>query len=93
MVYLLHFDRPYRHARHYIGFSTSERTFKGRLAHHRAGTGARLMAVITAAGVPWRVARTWPNGDRNFERNLKNHSGTRYCPICSGTAAMRHKAA
>jgi hypothetical protein len=44
-VYLLHFDRPYRHARHYLGW-TADETVDARLARHRAGGGARLIAVI-----------------------------------------------
>jgi hypothetical protein len=92
-VYLLHFDRPFGHARHYIGFSSSERNLQLRLQHHRAGTGARLLAAAADAGVTWSLARLWPEGDRNFERNLKSHSGTRYCPICRGPAAMNRKAA
>jgi predicted GIY-YIG superfamily endonuclease len=92
-VYLLHFDRPFGHARHYIGFSRSETSMEMRLKHHRAGTGARLLAVATAAGVTWSLARVWPDGDRNFERSLKSHSGTRYCPICRGPAALNRKAA
>lgn len=93
MVYLLHFDRPFGHARHYIGFSTSERTMKLRLDHHRAGSGARLLAAAAAAGVTWSLVRVWPDGDRNFERNLKHHSGTRYCPTCRGPVALNRKPA
>lgn len=90
-VYLLHFDRPFKHARHYVGFSTNETSLQARLAHHRAGTGARLLAVAANAGVTWSLARVWPDGDRSFERSLKAHSGTRYCPICRGPAALTRK--
>lgn len=78
-VYLLHFTRPYKHARHYIGYSSD---LPNRLNAHSAGQGARLIAVIKAAGIDYEVARTW-SGDRKLERKLKNtkHSA-RYCPIC-----------
>lgn len=56
-VYLLHFDRPYRHARHYVGWTSN---LDGRLAEHTAGHGARLLAVVHAAGIGWHLARTWP---------------------------------
>jgi predicted GIY-YIG superfamily endonuclease len=78
-IYLLHLQTPYKHARHYLGFSTH---LKARLEHHRNGTGARFMQVVTEAGIPWRVARTW-QGTRNDERRLKNwHNSAQLCPIC-----------
>jgi predicted GIY-YIG superfamily endonuclease len=82
-VYLLHFARPYRHARHYLGYADN---LEQRLARHRAGSGARLLAVIAAAGIDWRLARTWP-GTRTLERRLKGrHSGVRLCPLCRDVA-------
>jgi predicted GIY-YIG superfamily endonuclease len=79
-VYLLHFERPYKHARHYLGFATD---LERRLELHRRGQGARLMEVIAAAGIGFTVARTW-EGDRHFERRLKrrHNSPARLCPIC-----------
>lgn len=85
MVYLLHFDTPYRHARHYVGFVNGAETLEGRLERHRRGDGARLIQVITRAGIGFRLARVWPDGDRNFERRLKNQKNSpRLCPICRG---------
>ncbi len=79
VCYLLHFDAPYRHARHYLG-STSD--LEARLAEHAAGRGARLLEVITAAGISWELARTWPGG-RVDERRLKRQkSAPRLCPVC-----------
>ena len=44
--------------------------------------GARLMAVITQAGIGWTLARTW-EGSRAGERQLKRQGGaSRRCPIC-----------
>jgi hypothetical protein len=79
-VYLIHFDVPYAHARHYTGWTASD--LQGRLAEHAAGRGARLMAVITQAGIGWTLARTW-EGSRARERQLKRQGGaSRRCPIC-----------
>lgn len=83
MVYLLHFDRPYRHARHYTGYARDEKSLERRLRHHANGSGARLTQVVAAAGIGWTVARVWEDGDRTHERSLKNSGGaSRYCPLC-----------
>jgi predicted GIY-YIG superfamily endonuclease len=79
IVYLLHFDRPYRHAGHYTGWTTQ---LEIRLDQHEHGRGARLTAVVSAYGIGWTLARTWA-GDRNRERQLKRQGGaSRRCPIC-----------
>jgi predicted GIY-YIG superfamily endonuclease len=78
-VYLIHFDRPYKHARHYIGWASD---LDARLTEHAAGRGARLLAVVKAAGIGWTLARTW-TGSRVRERQLKNQGGaSRRCPAC-----------
>lgn len=78
-VYLLHFDRPYKHAKHYIGWTGD---LDARLAEHRAGTGARLMAVLKEAGIGFQLAHTW-SGSRVRERQLKVQGGaSRCCPLC-----------
>jgi hypothetical protein len=83
VCYLLHFDRPYRHARNYIGWAETGR-LEARLGEHRAGSGARLLAVVAAAGTDWTVARIWKDTDRYFERLLKvRRRATRLCPVCS----------
>ena len=79
-VYLLHFDQPYKHARHYVGWTA--RNIKRRLAEHEAGRGARLLAVVRAAGIGWQLARMWP-GSRERERQIKRQGGhARKCPLC-----------
>ena len=83
-VYLLHFVTPYHHARHYLGVA---RNLKSRLTQHAMGQGARLMEVITSAGIEWRLARTW-RGDRQLERRLKDRKNSPLlCPICAGEIA------
>jgi predicted GIY-YIG superfamily endonuclease len=79
LVYLLHFDRPYRHAKHYTGFTHDLDT---RLTHHILGTGARLLTVVQLHGIGWQLARTW-SGTRATERALKRQGGaSRRCPLC-----------
>lgn len=83
-VYLIHFDRPYKHAKHYTGWTDN---LERRLAEHRAGTGARLMAVIKEAGIGWQLARTW-EGTRARERQLKQRGASRHCPVCKEINAL-----
>jgi predicted GIY-YIG superfamily endonuclease len=85
-VYLIHFHKPFKHAGHYLGFTDD---LAARLERHTAGNGARLMEVITGAGITWQLARTW-QGDRKLERRLKkrNHAAL-LCPVCSGDKASR----
>jgi predicted GIY-YIG superfamily endonuclease len=79
-VYLLHFDQRYEHAGHYTGWAED---LDRRQAEHQQGRGARLVEVITQAGISFRLARTWPGVSRARERQLKNQGGaSRRCPIC-----------
>jgi len=78
-VYLIHFEEPYHHAQHYLG---SAWCVENRCREHAAGRGARLMQVVSEAGIPWRVVRTWPGG-RCQERELKRrHNSRELCPVC-----------
>ena len=79
-VYLLHFERPYKHARHYLGYS---KDIEGRLEEHRKGCGARLLFIIKEAGIGFVLARVWKGKSRKWERKLKDsHNVPRYCPLC-----------
>src|SRR5215203_1198727 len=79
-VYLFHFDQRYEHAGHYTGWAED---LDHRVAEHLAGRGARLIEVISQAGIGFRLARTWPGVTRARERQLKRQGGaSRHCPIC-----------
>ncbi len=81
MVYLIHFDKRYKHALHYLGFV--ERDLEQRLERHRKGIGSKLLKAVNEAGIGWSVVKTWPDGTRDFERKLKNRgSHCRICQIC-----------
>src|SRR5215216_3684439 len=71
-VYLFHFDQRYEHAGHYTGWAED---LDHRVAEHQAGRGARLIEVITQAGIGFRLARTWPGVTRARERQLKRQGG------------------
>jgi predicted GIY-YIG superfamily endonuclease len=89
VCYLLHFDQPYQHAKHYTGWTED---LLDRLEHHASGTGARLMTVIYQAGIGFTLVRLC-EGTRRTERAIKNAGGaSRYCPLCTagrGTATGR----
>lgn len=79
-TYLLHFDSPYRHARHYVGWAGE---LYLRLAQHGTSHGARLLQVVAEHGIGWRLARTWSGTSRHFERRVKRGgAGTKFCPLC-----------
>jgi hypothetical protein len=79
-VYLLHLDPPFKHARHYVGWTSN---LTGRLEDHRAGRGAKLLRAVREAGGTFRLARIWP-GTRSLERAIKDRKDSpRLCPECT----------
>lgn len=84
-VYLIHFDQPVtpgHPCRHYVGYADN---LASRIQSHETGgkRAARLMQVVKARAISWRVASVW-RGDRSFERSLKDRKATpRYCPVCT----------
>lgn len=88
-VYLLHFEQPFRHARHYIGF-TSAPDPDVRLTEQLRGGGANLIKHVIAAGIPILLAKEWPAVPQAFEYQLKNRGGAaKTCPICRAERAAR----
>ena len=92
-VYLLHFERPIGdpanargQAQHYIGCCDD---VAARLETHRKGQGARITREVARRGIEMHLVRVW-EGDRTFERRLKNrHNGPLLCPLCNETAHNR----
>jgi hypothetical protein len=87
-IYLLHLDSPLSPSspsRHYIGYT---RHVPSRMQAHLTGRGARFMQVARERGIGFVISRTW-QGDRSFERRLKNRKeGPRLCPICRKAHAI-----
>jgi predicted GIY-YIG superfamily endonuclease len=80
-VYLIHFDEPLAHAKHYVGFTTN---FDNRMKSHHKGTGARLLAVLNEKSIGWNVSRTWHGVSQKLERAIKDSKNTaRFCPVCN----------
>jgi predicted GIY-YIG superfamily endonuclease len=81
MVYLIHFEQKLSHAQHYIGFA--ENDLEQRIEKHKSGLGAKILRAANQAGINWNVVKVWDNGDRTFERKLKNQKKARcLCPVC-----------
>lgn len=78
VIYLLHFDKPFGHARHYMGWSQD---LWVRLICHKMGRGANLLRHVAMAGIEWKLVALY-YGDRNREREMKNHGHARRCPEC-----------
>lgn len=88
--YLIHLVQPLgserKMAQHYIGTAID---VVARLTQHRAGRGARMLAVAAERGIGFDVVRLWP-GDRTIERQLKQRGhAPEMCPACAGAAAFR----
>jgi hypothetical protein len=71
MVYILHFHKPLKHAKRYIGFCASDDGLDKRLTDHLYGQGARLLEVLFENSIEWTCVRVWFGADRIFERKLK----------------------
>ena len=85
-VYLVHLDRPFWHAKHYMGF-TERDDVETRLEEHRNNRGSKLLRAVNDAGIPWRLSRTWEGMTRSEERRLKRQKmAPRLCPVCVAKA-------
>jgi len=83
MVYLLHFDRPFRHMRHYVGSVASLAELEQLLEHPTIRARSPILAAATLAGVQFSVGRVWRGGALRADlvRDQQNHA--RYCDICT----------
>ena len=88
VVYLLCFERPFKHARHYVGFCEKLAGVDSRLEYHANGRGSRLMAAVSDAGIGFDIVRLW-KGTRSDERRLHNCQSRMYCPRCSQSPRTR----
>jgi len=80
-IYILHFDRPYKHARHYVGFTPGDP--QRRLEKHISGEGSPLIKAALAAGISVQLAEIRYGQTRDDERKIKRGKNTpRICRIC-----------
>lgn len=86
IVYLIHFERPFKHAQHYLGWATdvTER-IKRHVSLARKRRGSALMRAVVEAGIAFKIVRLWGDKTRDEERRMHLWgSGTRLCPVCRG---------
>jgi predicted GIY-YIG superfamily endonuclease len=80
-VYLLHFETPYKHARHYLGWSGN---VPNRVRTHKTGYGTGLTRAVHASGIEIVHVRTWPKMGRFYEQYLRSQKNNHLlCPICN----------
>ncbi len=81
-VYLICFEKHFKHARHYLGFT---QVGEKREQRHIDGNGSKLLRAVDKAGIAFQVVRTWEGVDRHFERKLKKQKNSKnLCPRCKG---------
>ncbi len=85
MLYLIHFEQPYKHAKHYLGYVKEPWLLERRMKRHGTCEGSALMRAVRKAGIKWRLVAVWPEGNQTRERQLKNRKETpKFCPCCGG---------
>lgn len=79
-IYLLHFDPPLHHAKHYLGWAAD---IKARFGVHLDHKGSPLVSAAVKNGSEVTLARTWEGAGRGTERRLKKRKNLRsLCPLC-----------
>ena len=78
-VYIFHFERPFHHARHYVGCT---KNIAARYAYHLSGRGAKILKAVLEAGIGIRLVKIIEGG-YDLEKKIKASKNTaRYCPVC-----------
>jgi predicted GIY-YIG superfamily endonuclease len=81
-VYLIHFEKHFKHAKHYIGFTSVN--VEERFKRHKNGSGSSLLKAVSKEKINFIIARTWPGKPFSFEKDLKHQKNSkRFCPICN----------
>jgi hypothetical protein len=93
-LYLLHFDPPYKHAKHYLGW-TPDLHVDRRAREHIDGVQHKASPLVLAAldaGCSVVISRRWegPQYDRKAERAKKHRGHTWLCPICKAASQNVH---
>lgn len=93
-LFLLHFDPPYHHARHYLGYAKGigrGRHYAEQIARNVKIGPHELVMAVQQAGCVISVADVWVGESRPLQRKMRAcGSLSRFCPICreNGTAHL-----
>ena len=89
-VYLLHFDPPYSHAGHYLGYAKRNLLDYARaVASGRQWAPHPLVEAAIGQGSTVKVVDWWPGENRAFQRRLRSQGGlSRHCPTCRAAGAF-----
>lgn len=80
-IYLLHFNQPLKHAKHYLGYS--ENNPEERIELHRQGKSkVRIMEVLFKANISFSVVSIWTDKSRTDERKMKGRGKSSICETC-----------
>jgi predicted GIY-YIG superfamily endonuclease/GNAT superfamily N-acetyltransferase len=88
LIYVLHFDTPLAHARHYIGCTEN---LRARLTAHANGAGSRICRELIKREIGWKLGGLYQcthKQMRRLERSLKDQKhSSRFCEICNSVTA------
>lgn len=90
-LYLLHLEPRYRHAGHYLGWSSD---IAARVHQHAAAGSAAspLIRAALGAGCRLTLTRVWLGQGRTRERQLKRQGGLgQHCPVCKARGYRRSR--
>ena len=93
-LYVIHFDKPYKHAKHYTGIAID---VDKRIKEHKGGYGSKLMAVITKNNIGFKcnIIGEYPTYSiaKAEEKRLKTKvkQPKKYCPICIENKNCKHE--
>jgi len=83
MVYLLHFDRPFRHMRHYVGAAADLLALELLIANPGMHTRSSMLIAAKKAGVRFTIGRIWRGGAERADLVRSHQNHTRHCDICT----------
>lgn len=85
-LYLLHFDPPYKHARHYLGYAVGLGRGRKYASDQADGLAIGAHELVMAAqwgGCEITVADVLYGEGRDTQRRMRrNGSLSRFCPVC-----------